>query len=132
MVVNHAFFVSILKKGLSIKSPTIPPITDIGQVSIPDSNENFKFELVTPDKFYENYRTIWKTSSSNFAVGQNGELSFIGPMPKRPERYNMTVSALLMNEKDIIATLDIDTVATVRGILEIQLYYSYLHNLKLK
>ena len=42
-------------------------------------------------------------------------------MPKRPERYNMTVSALLMNEKDIIATLDIDTVATVRGISKISL-----------
>ena len=119
VVLNNGFICWILKKGLSIKSPTIPPITNIGLVSIPDSNENFKFELVTPEKFYENYRTIWKTSSSNFAVGQNGELSFLGPMPKRPERYNMTVSALLMNEKDIIATLDIDTVATVRGISKI-------------
>ena len=92
-----------------------PAITEIGVIT--DSADNpFTLRPNVPDSVFET-SAIWSTNHPKYTVDDAGRMSYIGPMPTRPEWNDVKVTAIIIANNVVLGTATVDLDMSVRGIL---------------
>ena len=99
---------------IALPESGFPAVKSVGPLR-DASDQPFQLTITVPDEFYAEYEIVWSSSNDKISVDQNGLVSFVGPMPKRPEKVFVKIMAVVLADESVVAKDTIETEIIISG-----------------